>query len=356
MGALWRGLGAALGTVGLLAGGILGGSISDARVNAPVSQVLAYATGNGSSDYVWLADANGRSPHRVGRGDAPLLSPDHVHVAALRFAASGPAVVIYGGARTLSPFDLRTTTVDLQAWSPDGRYLAVGMYSTAVRPRISQYGIAVVDTQTGSVTTVGHGYPCGVSFAPSGTLRFVFGLGGRVTGCDGAVDIFRVTAGAPTGAKLTHDRRSANPVWGTTGIAFTHLTARHNDYSTAQIWEMDASGHHVHALTHQHIGPLVSGLYPVAFSADGKHLLARFSGQDTDEAWTLDLHGNHLRRLTVHGQPILPGAISRDGSTVLGVAGDPLGPPINQTIVTLPFGGGHATVLLRRAGSPSWTR
>jgi hypothetical protein len=50
--------------------------------------------------------------------------------------------------------------------------------------RISQDGIAVVDTESGTVSTVGHGYPCGVSFAPSGTLRLVFGLGGRTTGCD----------------------------------------------------------------------------------------------------------------------------------------------------------------------------
>jgi hypothetical protein len=51
-----------------------------------------------------------------------------------------------------------------------------------------------------------------------------------------------VTAGAATVAKLTHDRRSTNPVWGASGIAFTRLTARRNDYPTAEIWQMDASG------------------------------------------------------------------------------------------------------------------
>jgi hypothetical protein len=345
---------------GLAVAAMLGGAVAGAQTTTATTAtapVLAYATGNGNPDYVWLAGADGRGAHRIGRGDGPLLSPDGVHIATLRFAASGPGLVIYGGTHTLSLFNLGRTNVDLQAWSADGRYLAVGLYSTAIHPRISQEGIAIVDTQTGTARTVAHGYPCGVSFAPTGTLRLVFGLGGSTTGCDpGSVDIFRETAGVATAVRLTHDRRSTNPVWGATGIAFTRLTARHGDYPTAEIWQMNASGGQVHELTHEHIGPLVSGLYPVAFSADGKRLLARFSGQDTDEAWTLDLHGNHLRRLTVHGLPILPDAISRDGRTILGGAGDPLGPPMNQTIVTVPFAGGPDTVLVRRAGSASWTR
>ena len=145
-------------------------------------------------------------------------------------------------------------------------------------------------------------------------------------------------------------------MWGATGIAFTRLTARRNDFPTAEIWQMNSLGRpraSTHPRAHR---PARQRPVPGRVLRRRTRLLARFSGQDTEEAWTLDLHGDHLHRLIVHGQPILPGAISRDGRTILGAAGDPLGPPSNQTVVTVPFGGGRATVLVRHAGSPSWTR
>ena len=40
----------------------------------------------------------------------------------------------------------------------------------------------------------------------------------------------------------------------------------------------------VRKLTHVRVGPLVQGLVPLAFSADGARLLAEFEGEDTSEA------------------------------------------------------------------------
>jgi acyl-coenzyme A thioesterase PaaI-like protein len=97
-------------------------------------------------------------------------------------------------------------------------------------------------------------------------------------------------------------------------------------------------------------------LYAQNVSADGLHVLAAFVGQDTDEAWTLDLHTHRLKRLTVGREPVVPGTVSADGRTVLVAAGDPLGPPRDETVEALPFGGGRATVVVRHAGSPTWNR
>jgi hypothetical protein len=335
-----------------------GAGASSAPTVTPLipSPAIAYTT-SGSPDYVWLAGLHGTPARRLGRGETPLVSPTGT-VAAARVGDKGSALTIYGQAKPLSLFDLRREFAVPFAFSADGRYLAVGLFTTSIHPRISDSRMVVVDTTTGKSQTVGYGYPCGASFAPTGDrLRIAFGLAGNTTGCEsGGVDLFSETAGSPTVQKLTHDKSSTDPVWGAKGIVFTRLTYRKGTYPAAQLWLLPAGGGAARQETHTAIGRLVSGLYAQGVSADGLHVLATFGGQDTDEAWTLDLHTHALRRLTIGRNPVVPGSISQDGRTVLVASGDPFGPPRDQNVVTMPFGGGKPTVIVRHAGSPTWNR
>ena len=51
---------------------------------------------------------------------------------------------------------------------------------------------------------------------------------------------------------------------------------------------MNPAGKQVRRLTHTNVDPLLQGLYPTAWSANGKRLLAEFDGQDTTYAVTVN--------------------------------------------------------------------
>jgi hypothetical protein len=101
---------------------------------------------------------------------------------------------------------------------------------------------------------------------------------------------------------------------------------------------------------------LVSGLIPVAFSADGSKLLAQFVGQDTSEAWTVRVSSGRVHRLTPKGArlPLEAAGISTDGSTLLVNEGGLDGPASEGRVATLPFAGGRSTVLVAHGSQASW--
>jgi hypothetical protein len=101
---------------------------------------------------------------------------------------------------------------------------------------------------------------------------------------------------------------------------------------------------------------LVSGLIPVAFSADGSKLLAQFVGQDTSEAWTVRVASGRVHRLTPKGArlPLEAAGISTDGSTLLVNEGGLDGPASEGRVATLPFAGGRSTVLVTHGSQASW--
>ena len=62
------------------------------------------------------------------------------------------------------------------AWSPDSRYLAVAL-QPASGSRPGAPCLVLIDTRTGRVRTIASGSVQGVSFAPTGPDRVVYGLG-----------------------------------------------------------------------------------------------------------------------------------------------------------------------------------
>jgi hypothetical protein len=110
-----------------------------------------------------------------------------------------------------------------------------------------------------------------------------------------------------------------------------------------------------HRITHMRIPSLLSGLVPLDFSADGRRLVAEFEGQDTSVGFTVNPATGRTRSLSRNQESGFVAAdLSRDGRTVLGTTGgpDPLEP---RDVVTKPYGGGHATVLVRHAAFPDWS-
>jgi len=116
---------------------------------------LAYVTGtaHSPSPLVWIAAASGLEPKPLGPGGEPLLAPDGQVVAAALFGATanseeaGPSLAIYSasGAPATEYLSLATVTSTPLAWSPDSRYLAVALRSTAVNNIAQSSGQRICD-------------------------------------------------------------------------------------------------------------------------------------------------------------------------------------------------------------------
>jgi hypothetical protein len=112
----------------------------------------------------------------------------------------------------------------------------------------------------------------------------------------------------------------------------------------------------VKRLTHTVVAPLVQGLTPIAWSANGQRLLTEFSGEDTTYAVTVNPRTGAERTLTKERETGFVGsALSSDGSTVLGEIGG-FEPGPDHKVVSIPYAGGKPKVLAKNAFEPDWSR
>lgn len=322
---------------------------------------LAYVTSSEAHPFpvVWSSLADGSGAQQLGPGSGPLLSPNGALVAASLFGAEGdtehgPALAVYAtaGAPARQLGNLASASALPLAWSPDSRYLAVALQSTAVRATAARSSLAVLDTQTGGLAKVATGIVEGASFAPDGSDRLVFALA-RSQRVEAAVNLY---IGAPGAAprRITRDGRSLNPVWGPRFIAYDLERLRRNFAPLYQVWLRRPGGGAPRRLTSIRVRSLVSGLVPLGFSSDGTRLLTEFVGQDTSEAWTVEVPSGKARAVRVKGLPVVGGGISADGSRLLVYEGGIEGPASGDNVVSLPFSGGAPTLLVAHAAQPSW--
>jgi hypothetical protein len=319
---------------------------------------LAFTTG-GAKTYpsVWAADANGSHAHKLGPGTLPVLSPNGAMVAAASGFGSGknPALVIYsttGGAKHTF-FNVNQVGTGALAWSPDSRYLAVGLQDTTATRKVGHSAVMIIDTTTFTATKVASGVVQGLSFAPATPDTLVYGLASSQVFGSGT-NLFSVTAAGGTPAQLTHDGHSYFPVWGKLGIAYDEVKYIKNKAPAYSIWLL-TNGHRTQ-ITHQKVTLLQDGLMPIAVSADGRHLVANFIGEDTQDAVTVDLVTHKQYKLEVKGIPPVGYGISADGKRVLIDIGGFENPPIDGTVESMPFTGGKPTALHTHADQPSWNQ
>jgi hypothetical protein len=337
-------------------------SSAPGAVPAPATPVrIAYITGNAHTllPSVWVADADGQERKKLGLGIAPLVSPNGQSVASDLLSVgpgpdAGPSIAIYStaGAPVAKYLSLATATAAPLAWSPDSRYLAVGLQSTALRDIAPRSSLVVIDTVTGAVHTITNGSIAGASFAPDGTDRLVYS---RALSLSVNADVNLYVSG-PEGAgikRLTNDRRSLNPLWGPRYIAYDRERPRH-DGPKYQIWLRSPTGGTPKRLTSIPVEQLAAGLVPVAFSGDGTRLVAEFVGEDTSEAWTVRVPSGRAHRIIVHGEPVLAAGISRDGFWVLVDELAFENAPSFGRVAEIPFTGGPSTVLIGHGAQASW--
>ncbi len=315
---------------------------------ARVAQLIAFMrqTSTGPST-VWVAGPTGGNARMLGQGDQPALSPNGAMVAAVR--QSGTAVVLYsttGGPK--HTFATSSAFPAALAWSPDSHYIAVSLDSTATNG-VTGAGLAVIDTTTDTFKVIVKGEISGASFAVNGSDTIVYGLSSSLS-LNAPLNLHTILPNGTAGAQLTHNGNSLNPVWGAKGIVFDRETRRGPDANPAnQLWLLN--GTHLQQLTHQNVPQLLSGLVPIAVSANGNRLLVEQEGEDTSDAWTLQISPLQLHQVKAFVQG---GGISSDGSTLLVDSGAFENVANAGTVETIPFGANSPVHKLTRGAFPTW--
>lgn len=321
---------------------------------AAAQATLAYVK-NPFHATVYVANDDGSGPRKVAAGRAPHVSPNgelvqYVHEGP-KFAQELKVAPASGGAgRTLltnfrEPFYV--------AWSPDSKTIA------ALRgPEIGKRKLVLIDVATGGQRVVAQGFFSGFSFSPDGT-ELVYSRAGSER-YPPRSDVFRVPVAGGKAVQLTSDHRSLDPLWGPNDqIVFAKLVgANTRKYGPKnELFLMNPFGGQVKQLTHTKVDPLLQGLFPTDWSADGKRLLTEFEGQDTSYAVVVNPQTGAQRPVDKTGEQGFVGtALSADGTVVLGFNGG-FDPGLrNHKVQTVPYSGGTPKTLVKEALEPDWNR
>lgn len=356
---------------------------------APAAQATLVFVRDPLKPVVWVGADDGSGQRRLAAGSNPHVSPDGRSIAyERRQKAHGyrPELMVVAADGSGSPRRLLANwsePFDFD-WSPDSSTVAAVTGPPALpepphaleRGHIRGQRLMLIDVASGARRAVALGFFSGVSFSPDGS-RLVYGKAERER-FPLRSDVYRadVTGGAPV--RLTHDRRSLDPFWSPVRppecvraappcyppeiaeqIVFVkQLGAKRRRYGPKnELYLMGPGGEGMRRLTHTRVDPLLWGLTPIDWSADGTRLLAEFGGQDTSYAVTVDASTGAQRTVGGHSPSnwFVGAALSSDDSTILGSTGG-FEPGRHNNVVSAPYGGGRPTVLARNAFEPNWSR
>jgi Tol biopolymer transport system component len=311
---------------------------------------------------VFVANDDGSGAHKVAAGHNPHVSPDGLSVAYLHEGPKGAQELKIApgaggpGARLMS----NVREAFYVAWSPDSKTIA------ALRgPELGKRKLVLVDVATGLQSVVAQGFFSGFSFSPD-SAEITYALAQKEK-YPPRSDVFRfpvpipgvVNVRAPEPVRLTSDHNSSQPLWGPQKIVFVKaIEGNKRRYGGKnELYLMSPNGNGVKRLTHTKVDPLLQGLFPTDWSADGSRLLAEFEGQDVSYAVVVNPKTGAQRPVAGTGEQGFVGSdLSADGSLVLGFNGG-FDPGLrDHEVQTVPSSGGKPKTLVEEAFEPSWSR
>jgi hypothetical protein len=325
----------------------VGGSSFAFPSAAPASTHLTATTPAGK---IVIARGDGSGRRVLGDGWKSFVSPDGARVAVTDFdqTSVGPTnhrLELFATAGGGPAHVLAIECLSVH-WSPDSTKLAC--VDRAV-PTGDPVRLLVIDAASAAVTTLAMGYfDSRVSFSPDSARLAYTQNTGAASNSGGALKVIDLA----THATKTLRGRATAPVWGPRTIAFSTVKPGGPYGLRLNVAVVKPNGTGFRLLTHFRPRFLQSGLSPVAWSANGRRLLAALGGQDTWQAYAVNPKRGGARRIRAF---VTPAALSRDGRFVIG--GDNTEDtfdPGRSNVVRVPWTGGKARVLIRRAGSPGF--
>jgi hypothetical protein len=317
---------------------------------------------------IFVADDDGSGARKVGLGSYPHIAPNP-GTPAVAYLHEGPGnaqelrLSVLAGEFTIpreSTLMVGFREPFLFAWSPN-----LGTIAALQGSELGKRKLVLIDTVNGAQRVVARGFFSGFSFSPDGS-ELVYAKADKEK-YPPRSDIYRlqfvppgaVSVAAEKPVRLTRDHNSSHPLWGPHDkIVFVKTVAgKKRRYGPKnELFLMNPQGKGVKRLTHTKVDPLLQGLFPTDWSANGKRLLAEFEGQDTSYAVTVNPQTGAQRPLLKAEESGFVGtALSADGTRVLGYEGG-FDPGNKHNVATVPYGGGEPTVLVENALEPSWNR
>jgi hypothetical protein len=339
--------------IAALAGGALllaatacsGGNGGDAKTAKSAERHLVYISGDSAKNgMVWIAKPNGSNARRLTPGVVALLSPNGKAVAVQR-PGKGIFVVSSEGTQTRR---LTARTLRPVAWSADGKTLYT---ARANGPAVVE--LIALDRATGSSHSLAKGSFYGFDVSPDGT-QLVYSRAPVATDegiCGDQFDLYVTKLDGSSPERITHDGLSAFPVWGPSGIAFSHFPSGGTlaDCGSPGIGTIDPDGSNrkiVIARAPDSITLLgFYGFQPRDW-LDDSHVLIGLRSESGNEGAVLDTAGKKLRRLNVFADEA-----SSDGRFSVGSGG---APEIVLSIVRL--SDGKRVFVRRTVCCPDWNR
>lgn len=301
--------------------GVFAALVVLAATAPPAGAVLVYL--RSSSREVVVARDDGSAPQVVAPSSFyARVSPDGrwlVYVP-YRRGAGIRLMSVHGGRSWLVAHDPSASAgfpSSGVAWSPNGRYIAVGQ---------DPYGLVLYDVVRHRRRHLGFVFFGGASFSPDSS-RLAFES-------DGIRENDLVIASVPNGKLGGLAKYAGSPAWGRGGLAFTR--------------RMKPGGLALKSRRSRVLVPFGASpfLFPVEWSREGRLLLAA-EGQSQSALHALLVAPSARKITTLSSTFSEVDALSRDGNTILGV--------INGDVVTA-TADGAVTVLAHGAVNPSWTR
>jgi dipeptidyl aminopeptidase/acylaminoacyl peptidase len=327
---------------------------------AGAGATLSYVK-NPLNSTVFVANEDGSGAKKVEAGHNPHVAPDGLSVAYLHEGAKNAqelkvAPATGGPGKTLMT-NLREAFY--VAWSPDSKTIA------ALRGgELGKRKLVLIDVATGLQSVIAQGFFSGFSFSPDGT-EIAYSMA-KSEKYPPRSDVFRfpvpipgvVNVRAPAAVRLTKDHNSSQPLWGPQKIVLVKTLGKNRKYGPKnELFLMNSLGKQVKRLTNTKVPPLLQGLFPTDWSANGNRLLTEFQGQDTSYAVVVNPKTGAQRPVAGTGEAGFVGTdLSADGSLVLGFNGG-FDPGLkNHKVQTVPYGGGKPKTLVKEAFEPSWSR
>jgi Tol biopolymer transport system component len=311
---------------------------------------------------VFVANDDGSGAHKVETGHNPHVAPNGLSVAYLHEGSKNAQelklAAATGGAGMALMSNLREAFY--VAWSPDSKTIA------ALRgPELGKRKLVLIDIASGLQSVVAQGFFSGFSFSPDGS-EIAYALA-QSEKYPPRSDVFRfpvpipgvVNVRAPEPVRLTSDHRSSQPLWGPQKIVFVKtVEGKKRRYGPKnELYLMNPLGKGVKRLTRTKVDPLLQGLLPTEWSADGSRLLTEFQGQDVSYAVVVNPKTGAQRPVAGTGESGFVGTdLSADGKLILGFNGG-FDPGLkNHKVQTVPYSGGKPKTLVKEAFEPSWNK
>jgi dipeptidyl aminopeptidase/acylaminoacyl peptidase len=318
-----------------------------------VAQATLTFVKNPINPAVYTAGDDGSGVHKVGPGTNPHIAPDGESVAYFHEAPG------HGTELKLAPVRGGATRTMMVGWR-DPFYLAFSPDSTMIAAlrgaELGKRKLVLIDVATGAQRVISSGYFGGFSFSPASD-ELVYSKSNSEK-YPPKTDVYRASTAAGKPVAITHDHVSMDPLWGPTGqIVFVKLLEKNKrKYGPRnELYLMNPQGKAVKRLTHTKVDPLLQGLFPTDWSANGKKLLAEFEGQDTSYAVKVNVQTGAQKPLVkAEEQGFVGTALSNDGSTVLGFTGG-FEPGPQHAVATVPYGGDKPKVLIKGGYEPDWS-